>query len=108
MLTLMLSALQFCLHQNQGQQQEGEGPQKILLEVSTEEGSKERKAGAHGGLHGVEGRTCQASRLGEPSGVFTFCAPRCQVEGRALMTPEGPLKDSEVRPIEVRPTDGSI
>lgn len=72
MLTLMLSALQFCLHQNQGQQQEGEGPQKILLEVSTEEGSKERKAGAHGGLHGVEGRTCQA--WGTFWGVHLLCS----------------------------------
>lgn len=49
----MLSVLQVCLHQNQSQQQEGEEPQQTLLEGSAKDGSKERKPGAHGGLHSV-------------------------------------------------------
>lgn len=43
------------------------------------------------------------ARLGDPSGVFTCCLLRTMPRGRALMTSQGPLKDSEVRPI-----DGSI
>lgn len=98
----MLSVLQFSLHQNQDQQQEGEGPQQTLLEVATKEGSREWKPGAHGGLHVWKGA---CARLRGPFGVFTCCCSllRKMPSGRALMTPEGPLKDSEVRPI-----DGSI
>lgn len=59
---LMLSILQSSLHQNQDQQQEGEGPQQTLLEVTFKEGSKERRPGARGGWHCVEGRTCQPQR----------------------------------------------
>lgn len=69
---LMLSVIQFCLHRNQGQQQDREGPQQTSLEVATDEGSKERKAGAHGGLHGVDGRTCQA--WGAFWGVHLLCS----------------------------------
>lgn len=43
------------------------------------------------------------ARLEDPSGVFTCCLLRTMPRGRALMTSQGPLKDSEVRPI-----DGSI
>lgn len=53
---LMLSILQSSLHQNQDQQQEGEGPQQEA------EGSKERRPGAHGGWYCVEGCTCQPQR----------------------------------------------
>lgn len=74
------------------QQQEGEGPQQTLLEVSTKEGSKERSPW----------RLALCGRAHMPgSGDLLGCSPAVALcSEKSLMTPEGPLKDSEVRSID--------
>lgn len=66
---LRLSVLRFCRHLNPGQPQVGEGPQQTPLEVTTKEGSKMRKPGAH-----EAGTVQKGTRTGltEPSGVLLF------------------------------------